>query len=679
MVRRWVYGQPGVRGMMRRRPIARALPLGWLLLALLLTLAVCGDGWVAHSQNMELPRRSFRDDQVMKVISTIDREDGAPGYHSSVVVHQGYMVEVYSNGSTHPAGGFAFYDIYNPGEPRLIARKQDLIGLDEQHAIGFSNSYPGETVALLAESGVQFWDWSDIRSPRQLSYLKLEGVTSGYATGAWWLFWQAPYLYLSGASNGIFIIDASDPSNPFLVERGDGQPNPIPNSQTGGFRVGPIFAVGNLLVISSNEGAGYATLDISDPKNPVLTASILDGTPASYSSMVNGNRIYAAGTDNRLHGFEISDPSHIKRLDSTNMGGRGGYLTIQDGIAHVGASDHYAKVDVSDDQDFRLLGTASSGIRGRDEDFAVVLGNLVVVSDDHGNGSTLIPHQAEPDTFAPQVTMVSPAEGAIRQARTSRIGLTFSDRIDLRTVDNTTFIVRPLDGEALPGKYSSQTGIVNFTPDEPLEAAATYEIIVPANGIRDVSGNGTDRAFRATFSTGANLGSSLICEVRTAERGEVHRPAELTARLVKGGGRLTYTWDFGDGTPNSAPLSAGGTAHLFDAPGHYTVRATVSNGVDATACAGLQTIAHPIREGQAPTSSTILLDRSGTQVWNVNPDHDSVTAVDAVTLKKMFEAPVGRQPRTLAQAHDGTIWVVNEVDASISVLDGAGAQVATIG
>ena len=103
--------------------------------------------------------------------------------------------------------------------------------------------------------------------------------------------------------------------NPRLVDRG-GQPNPIPNSQTGGFRVGPIFAVGNILVISANDGRGYATLDISDPINPSLLDSMVSGSPKSYSSMVNGNRIYAAGTDDDLHGFDISNPRQIRRLDS---------------------------------------------------------------------------------------------------------------------------------------------------------------------------------------------------------------------------------------------------------------------------------------------------------------------------------------------------------------------------
>ena len=203
--------------------------------------------------------------------------------------------------------------------------------------MAFSRHANNDYAALLAVDGVEIWDWTDILNPLPVSRIELPGIFPGYGHGAWWLSWQSPLLYVSGAANGIYLIDLSDLENPRLVDRG-GQPNPIPNSQTGGFRVGPIFAVGNLLVISANDGRGYATLDISDPVNPALLDTLVSESPKSYSSMVNGNRIYAAGTDDDLHGFDISNPRQIRRLDSVPIDGKGGYLTVQDEFAHVGAS-----------------------------------------------------------------------------------------------------------------------------------------------------------------------------------------------------------------------------------------------------------------------------------------------------------------------------------------------------
>ncbi|HXF60002.1 MAG TPA: Ig-like domain-containing protein, partial [Caldilineaceae bacterium] len=381
-----------------------------------------------------------------------------------------------------------------------------------------------------------------------------------------------------------------------------------------------------------------------------------------------------------FHALDISDPMQIRLISSAPMGGRGGYLTIQDHFAHVGASSHYVKIDLSDEREFRLAGTASSGLVERDEDFAVALGNLVILSDDHYNGSFIFAHQAEPDTTGPQVNMVVPADGAGHQSRASRIGLTFTDRIDLRTVNAETLIVRPIGREeALPGRYSSQTGIVNFAPDHPLEPDTTYEIIVPAGGIRDVAGNGTPVAFRSTFSTGDANGAAFWCAIEPPAPVETGQTATFQARVLEGPPGLRFRWSFGDGRDSGEPSSSSSAGHTYTQPGHYTVRVQVTDGRRATGCSTLATVYNRPLPGIAPASSTIILDQSGTQVWNVNPDHNSVTATDAVNLTKMFEAPVGLQPRTLAQAPDGSMWVVNQGDATISVLsNGTGGLLATI-
>jgi DNA-binding beta-propeller fold protein YncE len=141
---------------------------------------------------------------------------------------------------------------------------------------------------------------------------------------------------------------------------------------------------------------------------------------------------------------------------------------------------------------------------------------------------------------------------------------------------------------------------------------------------------------------------------------------------------LVYHWRFGDGSDSGVAAPDSSAAHIYTTPGHHTVRVSVT-GRRSTACSTLITVYNRTQPGVAAASSTIVLDQSGTQVWNVNPDHNSVTATDAVLLAKMFEAPVGKQPRTLAQAPDGSMWVVNQDDATISVLDSTnGALLATI-
>lgn len=651
-----------------------------LILTLIgLAVVVLGRSHPADAQSNALPQIPFSPDQLFTIIGRLNGSNGAPQEHSSVVVHKGLVVEVYSQETDTPSAGIAVYDFSTPSAPRLVAHtEENTQRFSEQHAIGLATLNGRDYAALLAVGGVEIWDWTDLTHPTWVAHLELPGVEAGYGLGAWWLAFQAPFLYVSGASNGIYIVNVTDPAHPVLVDRGR-QPNPIPNSETGGFRVGPVFAIGNLLVISANDGRGYATLDIGDPVNPELLDSFVNGSPHSYSAMVNGNRIYAAGTDDDLHGLDISNPANIVELDSVPMGGKGGYLMIQDGFAHVGASEHYVKVDIRDDTDYKVVASATSSVPGHDEDFAVPVGNLVVLSDDHYHGSFIFPHQAEPDRNGPVVTMLSPKEGAAGQSRSTRIGFTFSDLIDLTSLNSATIRIQPVGDDPIEGVFSTQAGIVNFTPAKPLAADTAYEIVVPAGGVRDISGNPTPHDFRATFSTSDSIGAALLCSVAQLAPVLVGEQLNISVALPKRLGGESYTWDFGDDTPAQSTGSTPSAAHAWSAPGHYSVRVTVDARGQRAACAALATVYDRTVASAAPASSPIILDHSGTQVWTVNPDNNTVTAINAVTQVKMFERPVGAQPRTLAQAPDGAMWVVNQDDASISVLDEAtGALQATI-
>src|SRR5205823_3399137 len=140
--------------------------------------------------------------------------------------------------------------------------------LREAHGFGFSSSYGGDYAVMQTIDGIEFWDFTNVSAPVVLRHMVLPGVqASDYATGAWWVFWQAPWVYVGGSGNGLYVVDATNPKAPILVKQ-------IPTTQTGGFPIGPVFAIGNLLVASSMDQGGYATFDISNPKNPVLISAI---------------------------------------------------------------------------------------------------------------------------------------------------------------------------------------------------------------------------------------------------------------------------------------------------------------------------------------------------------------------------------------------------------------------
>src|SRR5690606_25934853 len=105
-------------------------------------------------------------------------------------------------------------------------------------------------------------------------------------------------------------------------------------------------------------------------------------------------------------------------------------------------------------------------------------------------------------TTSPHVDTILPRDGATGQARTTRVGISFTDNVELATVDTRSFIVRPVGGQALPGVFSVTMSVLNFQPSVPLEPNTTYEVILPEGGVKDYVGNGVAEEFRSTFTTG---------------------------------------------------------------------------------------------------------------------------------------------------------------------------------
>jgi hypothetical protein len=456
-----------------------------------------GTAWAAVPDGKGLGNLAYSPSEVGKTLSLIKNREG----HGWVTMHRGYLVVIYSKDGGAGQGAISFVDVSDPRNPKLVHNRDDAETREirEPHGWGMR----GDIACVQANYGMNFWDFSDVTAPKRVSYLRLPEITiSDYDNGLWWTHWQGRYAYGGGSGNGIYIADAQDPANPKFIKR-------IPTSQTGGFRVGPTFAIGNLLVITGTDLGGISTFDIGDPENPRLLATT--GGAISYSSMVNGGRLVLAGSgenDGFALVYDLSDPSRIRSLGKSSPGqaDKGGYVGFADGFAFSGFSTKgFSKIDMSK-PDFPVVQTGTSGLSGRDEDFAVPLGNLVFVGNDHpGQGSSLIPHQTAPDTQGPEVNMVVPADKAVNQPLTSRVGITLTDAIEGSSLTPENFIVRPVgapDGRALEGWYATQSAIANFSPKEPLQPNTTYEVVVKAGGLADYVGNKGKAGFRSVFSTG---------------------------------------------------------------------------------------------------------------------------------------------------------------------------------
>lgn len=412
-------------------------------------------------------------------------------------MHNGYMITTFHPDSGKPPGGILVWDVSNPRKPVVVTRIYDsrTANFREQHAMPQHGKY----MLFQDGYGFQIWDFGDPKNPQQIKRHIMSGYAHDDYGSCWQLFWQAPYIFIANGSKGFDVVDATDLNNPVLVKH-------INTPR----QVGPIFAIGNLLYTSAHDfGRGFTIYDISNPSDPKLLNSY-SNTENMYASMVNGNKITISArgnSNNAIFGtYDISDPLNIKKITTLNIGNSGEqlYNSAQDHFIFQGCQSEVVKVDASNPSQLKILGRGSLGING-DSDHGQVtpFGNLIFVGNDHGSGSGFWVHQKEPDTKGPEVNMVVPKANDVNRALTSRVGLTFTDNIILESVNKNTFIVRPLGGAALSGKYSHQFSMVNFSPDQPLLPNTTYEIVIPAGGIKDYAGNAVSNTFTSYFSTGA--------------------------------------------------------------------------------------------------------------------------------------------------------------------------------
>ena len=210
------------------------------------------------------------------------------------------------------------------------------------------------------------------------------------------------------------------------------------------------------------------------------------------------------GNSRNLVGFSDGDQQRL-------------YCNVQDNYLFVGGKEGVYKVEFENKIDTATgqeithrqakRGDSSSNfiaeLPGSDTDNGQVVpfGHLLFIGNDHGPSSGLYVHDKNPDTTPPAVVAISPTSGATAQAKTSRVGIAFSDNIYLDSLNDQSFIVRRSDTqEKVSGRYSVTWAIVNFSPDEELATGKEYEVILPRGGVRDYSGNGIAATYKSTFT-----------------------------------------------------------------------------------------------------------------------------------------------------------------------------------
>lgn len=433
--------------------------------------------------------------------------DTDENHHNTGFFLDGYLVRPWAH--ERGRGGIAVWDFDDACNPVLIANALHD-DIRETHATGFSR-IGGRWIAVASLTGVQFWDVSNLSAPRMQTDFLLEGVRypDSYMRVVMATFWQAPYLYVGASDNGIYIVDATDPTAPTLVGTYDPE-----------MRVGQLIAVGNYLYVFASQGPASTVLDIRDPASPRPIAgstwTITDGrtidrfdrpipSPAYFGHLSGGYAYHARiGLSAGLAIYDIRDPTAPRFVsDWEAVDGEGGYVFIKEDIAFVGFGGYGVGLDISDPtRPVELHRFALTG----DLDTITPFGNVAVVSVDDdaipGEASAVVPYASAVDATPPRVNMIVPADGTVDQALTSRVGMTFTEFVEMNSVWRGSVILREVaSGQVVEAHLSGQEGVVNLWPVGPLRPATEYEVLVPAGGVTDLNGNPTATTFRSTFTT----------------------------------------------------------------------------------------------------------------------------------------------------------------------------------
>jgi hypothetical protein len=138
----------------------------------------------------------------------------------------------------------------------------------------------------------------------------------------------------------------------------------------------------------------------------------------------------------------------------------------------------------------------------------------------------IIMRLARPDRTPPAVTLTDPSDGATGvDPNTYRLVVTFSEPIDISTVNETTFTVRGpsgvVDGDISIGSESNQ---LLFNPSENLQPGTAYSVAFSAGAVLDMEGNSMPAAsWTFTTKSGTYITPDLwiSAEINTVDKGMI--------------------------------------------------------------------------------------------------------------------------------------------------------------
>ena len=241
-------------------------------------------------------------------------------------------------------------NFYNPpstndlGDPQWLP-PTELGQFDD--GVNAFDVYVSGTVAYIADytNGLEIIDVSDPTNPTKLGQYDDGGIAEGvYVNGT--------VAYIADYSDGLEIIDVSDPANP---------------TELGQFHDGSgiawdVYVSGTVAYVADHTD-GLEIIDVSDPANPTELGQFYGGSGSARDVYVSGTVAYIADHTDDLEIIDVSDPANPTELGQFYDGS--GYahgVYVSGTVAYVADGvDGLEIIDVSDPANPVELGQFDDG------------------------------------------------------------------------------------------------------------------------------------------------------------------------------------------------------------------------------------------------------------------------------------------------------------------------------
>jgi hypothetical protein len=631
--------------------------------------------------------KKYQPKQLGKVLSWIDCGKGL----SAVSYHKGLLITPMSFdfGGGQGDGALVAYNVDNPEKPYAAFDSQkypkiyhdensrDYLGdIAEIHGMYFHKDYVMFTERGHERNGFMILDLGPLYDDDEKTLPKIVSrfyfpdvqkstVYDGFSFAPVWA--GGRYVYAPTGSNGLFIIDTKNLEEPKLLAH-------LRKDQLYNQTLRSANAIGDILVLSpaaiASEKADIVLVDVSNPANPSLINR--HKVKVGYQGIVYGSRFYnGAYAANRgtaktseILAYDFSDPNHIKNIELgvTDKLLKAEYLYVQDDNLYLGHYPGLSKWKVKNDKITFDCAIEPEHPKANDYAFVSPLGNLTVVTSDHIVKSRINigVNQIEPDTKGLELRYVIPKSGQKNVSVHSKIGISFSDFTSNECLEhNAIYIQEKGSGKIVPSTFSHGLGIVHVIPKNPLKKNTTYEVFATKNLV-DMVGNSYEGESLITYFSTGNEFSNYSCEIVTSK--PTKEGDKVTLKALVNNHKITasleYSWDFGDGTPRTEFTSKPTIQKKYTQAGNYsvTLMARKKGHASIVKSSAVQVIHKKLPKNKPIGNSTISLDEINDRLYVVNPDNNTLTAINTKNGQKIFEVETAENPVSIIRVKK-QLWI----------------------